>query len=123
MGYWANSIEGSITIPNDKKDDALAEIVKVFERHNSSTGADWDRYEIPTNLEDALAENNFEFTQVDEGLNIYSWEGKWRLELERLIDAVLKVATPESSLAFRGEDGEMWRHTPSGTQNATIVWQ
>lgn len=123
MGYFANSIEGSITIPDNKKAEALGEIVKAFERHNSGAGATWDKWDIPTELEDALAENNFEFQQVDEGLNIYSFDGKWRLEIERLLDAILKVATPDSALAFRGEDGEMWRHTPSGTQNATIIWE
>lgn len=121
MGYWANSIEGSITIPDDKKAEALEAVVKVFTRNNEV--ATWDKWGIPTDLNHALAEHNFEFQQVDEGLNIYSFDGKWRLEVERLVEAILTVATPDSSLAFRGEDGEMWRHTPSGTQSATIVWQ
>jgi hypothetical protein len=78
--------------------------------------------EIPTDLEAELEIAGFEFMSDTDDLVIYSYNSKWRMYTEALLRALMSVATPDSAMAFRGEDGEMWRFTKDGVQNATIVW-
>ena len=42
--------------------------------------------------------------------------------VEELLDVLKAYVTPDSAFAFLGEDGAIWRWTPSGIQYATITW-
>ena len=122
MGYYATSIDGNITIPADKRDDTLNAIVEAYTAYNASESK-WYDLDIPTDLESALTNAGFDFMDDNDELVVYIFDSKWHSYLEnQLIPALLKYATPDSAMAFRGEDGALWRFTRDGIQNATIVW-
>jgi hypothetical protein len=123
MGYYANSFEGNITIPSANLGDALNAIAEQYTAYNNDPlWGTHGKLEIPTDLEAELEIAGFEFMSDTDDLVIYSYNSKWRMYTEALLRALMSVATPDSAMAFRGEDGEMWRFTKDGVQNATIVW-
>jgi hypothetical protein len=121
MGYYANSIEGNITILAESREAVLADLVKSYDDHNTSPDK-WGNVELPTDLEATLTERGFDFMLDNDELVVYTFDNKWHVITEVTLHALLRHATPDSAMAFRGEDGEMWRFTKDGVQNATIVW-
>lgn len=124
MGYYALQIDGNITIPADKRDDTLNAIVEAYRKQNASEHK-WYELEIPTDLEAELERAGFDFMYDSDELVIYSFDSKWHGYLENeLIPALLTYATDDSAMAFRGEDGALWRFAKGviGTQSATIIW-
>jgi hypothetical protein len=120
MGYYANSTEGEITILAENFDKALEAIVEAYTKLNEKSN--WGQMPIPKTLEEAI-EDDFEYDLNDTNLTIPCFDGKWTSYIEPLFEALLSVATPDSAMSFRGEDGEMWRMTPTGTQTAKIIWE
>ena len=124
MGYYALQIDGNITIPADKRGDTLNAIVEAYTAHNASESK-WYDLDIPTDLEAELERTGFDFMYDSDELVITTFDSKWHGYLENsLIPALLKYATPDSAMAFRGEDGEMWRFAKGADkiQSATIIW-
>jgi hypothetical protein len=124
MGYYAIQIDGNITIPADKWDDTLNAIVEAYKAHNESADK-WFDLGVPTDLESALTDAGFDFMYDSDELVVTTFDSKWHGYLEnQLIPALLKYATPDSAMAFRGEDGALWRFVKGvvGTQSATILW-
>lgn len=122
MGYYAISIDGNITIPADKRDDTLNAIIGAYTAYNASESKLYD-LDIPTDLESALTSAGFDFMDDNDELVVYIFDSKWHGYLEnQLIPALLRHATTDSAMAFRGEDGALWRFTRDGIQNATILW-
>ena len=133
MGYYATSFDGNITIPYENLGDLLNAVVKEYTAYNNDPlWGTHGQLTIPADtdaLYNELANAGFEYEDdgvlIDgstEYLVISSYDGKWRMWNEALLRALMSVATPDSTMAFRGEDGEMWRFTTNGVQNATIIW-
>ena len=124
MGYYALSIEGNITIPASELPETLNTIVEAYKAHNASADK-WYDLDIPTDLETALTQAGFDFMYDSDELVVTTFDSKWHGYLENfLIPALLVHATEDSAMAFRGEDGAMWRFVKGvvGTQSATILW-
>ena len=121
MGYYANSTEGEITILAENFDKALEAIVEAYTKLNEKSN--WGQMPMPKTLEEALDDDFEDYDLNDTNLTIGSFDGKWTSYIEPLFEALLSVATPDSAMAFRGEDGEIWRMTPTGTQTAKIIWE
>lgn len=121
MGYYANSIEGNITILAESREAVLADLIKSYEEYNNDS-IKWGSVELPTDLEATLTQRGFDFMDDNDELVVYTFDSKWHIITEVTLHALLRHATPDSAMAFRGEDGEMWRFTKDGVQNATIVW-
>lgn len=124
MGYYALQIDGNITIPADKRDDTLNAIVEAYTAYNANESK-WYDLDIPTDLEAELERAGFDFMDDNDELVIHSFDSKWHGYLENeLIPALLTYATDDSAMAFRGEDGALWRFVKGATkpQSATIIW-
>ena len=123
MGYYANSTEGEITILAENFDKALVAIGEAYTKLNEKYN--WGQMPIPKTLDEALKDEfeDYDYDLNDTNLTIGSFDGKWTIYIEPLLEALLSVATPDSAMAFRGEDGELWRMTPAGTQTAKIIWE
>ena len=125
MGYYANSIDGAITIPKSE----LGEVMDTL-REAYAKLAERDRYapELADNLTviDELNSWGFDYDyDTSDHLEISSFDGKWRTGLDEFITALLVHATEGSAMAFRGEDGEMWRFAKGveGVQSGVVLWQ
>lgn len=134
MGYYAVSIEGNINIPYAKLSDLLNAVSEQYAEYNNDPlwgrSGELDAPKSGSSLLVELDTAGFDFENdgvLDDGspeyLTLTSFDGKWRTWVEYLLRALMSVATPDSAMAFRGEDGEMWRFTKDGVQNATIVWK
>jgi hypothetical protein len=124
MGYYALSTEGNITIRKSEQTETLNAIVEAYTAHNANESK-WYDLDIPTDLEAELERAGFDFMYDSDELVIHSFDSKWHGYLENsLIPALLAHATDDSAMAFRGEDGELWRFVKGvvGTQKATILW-
>ena len=130
MGYYANSFDGNINIPHTRLSDLLNAVAEQYTAYNNDEMWGTYKLDIPTTVEELEKELDlmgfeFEYDGVlpdDKYLTICSFDAKWRTEKECLLRALMSVATSDSSMSFRGEDGEMWRFTPQGIQNAKIEW-
>jgi len=124
MGYYAISIEGNITIPARELPETLNTVIEAYKAYNASADK-WYDLDIPTDLESALTNAGFDFMYDSDEFVIYTFDSKWHGYLENvLIPALLAHATEDSAMAFRGEDGALWRFVKGvvGTQSATILW-
>jgi hypothetical protein len=124
MGYYAISTEGNITIPASELSETLNTIVEAYTAHNASQSK-WFDLGIPTSLEAELTNAGFDFMYDSDEFVVTTFDGKWHGYLENsLIPALLAHATEDSAMAFRGEDGAMWRFAKGvvGVQTATILW-
>ena len=124
MGYYAIAVEGNITIPASELNETLNTVIEAFTAHNASTDK-WFTLDIPTSLEAVLEYAGFDFMYDSDELVITTFDSKWHGYLETaLIPALLAHATEDSAMAFRGEDGALWRFVKGviGTQSATILW-
>jgi hypothetical protein len=125
MGYYATSIEGNINIPYAQLSDLLTAIAEQYTAYNTSSWGSHGELAIPTDLSGLLSDLDsagFDYEDDTEFLCLVTFDGKWRIWVEYLLRALMSVATPDSGMSFRGEDGEMWRFTQQGVQNAKIEW-
>ena len=101
----------------------LADLIKSYEEYNNDS-IKWGSVELPTDLEATLTQRGFDFMDDNDELVVYTFDSKWHIITEVTLHALLRHATPDSAMAFRGEDGEMWRFAKGvvGTQKATILW-
>lgn len=123
MGYYATSIEGTIEIPITERYEVLNTIREAYAKENERSP--WADLKVEGTLEQELEAWGFEWSSdTDEFISIDIFDGKWRTGLDEFITALLIHATEGSAMAFRGEDGEMWRFAKGvlGTQSATILW-
>jgi hypothetical protein len=121
MGYYAVHHEGNIIIPTDQKEAVLADLAKTYEEHNNSEMAMWS-VDIPTDLEQEVLARGFDFMYDSDEFVLNAFDSKWHTITEVFLHTILRHAIGDSAMSFRGEDGEMWRFTKDGVQNATIVW-
>jgi len=123
MGYYAVHHDGNITIPANKRDEVLADLAKSYEEHNNSKMALWS-VNIPTSLEDEISGRGFDFMYDNDEIVIHVFDAKWHTITEVFLEVILRHATDDSAMSFRGEDGELWRFTKGvvGAQSATIIW-
>jgi hypothetical protein len=124
MGYYAISIEGNITIPASELNETLNTVIEAYKAYNASADK-WYDLDIPTDLESTITNAGFDFMYDSDEFVIYTFDSKWHGYLENvLIPALLAHATEDSAMAFRGEDGALWRFVKGvvGTQSATILW-
>lgn len=121
MGYYAQSFEGIINIPAERQEVALAAVNLKFAEVNTKYPP---YYQLPiyAELVDALNDQQFEFAYDDNGdYLVYNFDAKWR-DQEHFLNALGMFVTETSEMAFRGEDGEMWKWTPQGVKSAQITW-
>lgn len=127
MGYYATSIEGTISIPITERYEVLNTIREAYAKVNEQYS--FANCEVAGTLEQELEAWGFEWSldgenEGDQFISVDLFDGKWRTGLDEFITALLIHATEESAMGFRGEDGEMWRFAKGvvGIQTATIVW-
>jgi hypothetical protein len=125
MGYYANAIEGYITLPKDKQDAALKSVVETLTTVSEGRGSFFssiDNYSSAEWIGEVLNEEGFEFSQEDNGdLIIISFDAKWR-EQEHVLNALAEYATETSYMGFIGEDYALWKWTPNGIVEGKITW-
>ena len=122
MGYYATAFEGIINIPQENNGKATEAITTAITELNKVRPNYWQE---PTrgSVEEYLTDSSFEFSQEDNGdILVYGFDAKWR-EHETLLNALADLVTPNSRMAFRGEDGEMWLWTPRGVFAGKVCWE
>ena len=73
-------------------------------------------------MKEACEDVGFEVDSTDDGgLELINFDSKY-IGVEELLDVLKPYVTADSSFAFLGEDGALWRWTPSGVEYATITW-
>lgn len=122
MGYYALAFEGEIVVPKSNIKKAGKAIRKAFVELNKTRPEVW-KEPIFDDLTEALDWHCFEYSTINDSgdIHIYGFDAKWR-EQETLLQALTNFVTPESEMAFRGEDGEMWKWTPGRIWVAKIGW-
>jgi len=124
MGYYANAIEGSITIPQENQDGALRSVVSTLTKLNEGREG-WQRletYEAYDSIHQVLTDEGFEYSQEDNGdLIVWGFHTKWR-EQETILNALADYATEDSYMGFMGEDHALWKWTPNGVVEGRITW-
>jgi hypothetical protein len=125
MGYYATSTEGNINIPYAQVSDLLTAIAEQYTAYKTSPWWNGETLDAPLHIDGLFLELDsagFDYEDDKEYLCLITFDGKWRMWVEYLLRALMSVATSDSSMSFRGEDGEMWRFTQQGVQNAKIEW-
>lgn len=126
MGYYAETMDVDFFIPEDKIEEAFDRILNA--RRKISVG---DRYnpwvvsigDYPVNdLRELLNELGFGIEEEFGGIRIVNFDAKWRTQ-DWFLDNLREFVDKSCFIEFRGEDGEMWKWTPFGTQQAMIVWR
>jgi hypothetical protein len=124
MGYYANAIEGSITIAQENQDGALRSVVSALTKLNEGRET-WGRvetYEAYDSIHQVLTDEGFDYAQEDNGdLVVFGFDAKWR-EQETMLNALADYVTKDSYLGFVGEDYALWKWTPNGVVEGRITW-
>ena len=113
MGYYASAYQYDnpvITIPGANIPGALKALDALPYLGGCGTVAE------------ACEDVGFDVDSNDDGgISLIGFDNKY-VGVEELLDVLKPYVTPDSAFAFLGEDGAIWRWTPSGTQYATITW-
>ena len=73
-------------------------------------------------VKEACEDVGFDVDSTDDGgLELISFDSKY-IGVEELLVVLKPYVTADSAFAFLGEDGAIWRWTPSGVEYATITW-
>ena len=120
MGYYATMRDTNFRIPTDKLTEADAYVNKLVEENPHIHQYHFWRY--VGGVEEALSDLGFETnTDAEHGLTIIGFSNKWR-EQDDFLDLIKSFVAADTYIDFVGEDGEMWRWTPTGTKSAIITW-
>jgi hypothetical protein len=121
MGYYAQGWSGDtgeIRIPKANTAqafDIIGKSTNVFCRGATCHGHGY------AELEEALTDQGFTVDVEDGDVVLIGFDNKYS-GIEELLNELRHLVTEDSVFAFLGEDGAIWRWTPSGVEYATITW-
>lgn len=139
MGYYVKIMETNFRIPADKLDEAYTALCALNHDPNAHKSGGsysgggkteaWFSW-MPTNYDETCktAQAIFEelgfttFVEDDGALWLTDYDSKIGDE-EQFLNAIKHLVPEDAHIDWRGEDGAMWRWTPAGVLNATIIWE
>lgn len=139
MGYYVTLEESTFNIPADKLEEAFTRLKAlnhkpgVVKNGGSYSGGrqtakwfSWMSEKYDEEAEDA--EHIFKmlgfYTECnpDDGLTLLEYDSKTGQE-QLFINEVADLATPGWVMVWRGEDGEVWRHSAQGIEEGKMVFR
>jgi hypothetical protein len=120
MGYYATLRDTNFRIRAENVDEASTFVNTLLKENSHIQREHFYRY--VHGVEDMLQELGFETdTDTEVGLTIIGFSNKWRQQ-DELLDHIKGFVDEDTFIDFVGEDGALWRWTPTGTKNAIITW-